>query len=259
MKTLVLAVVLLLPTAASAQSPFDGTWKVDVESAKFPEKPDQIVLADGRYSCSTCVPAREVKADGTDQKVSGSPYFDTLAVRVVDERSAQLTYKQAGQVTQEGTSTVSADGTEVVDKIVSYPPEGKPVEFTARRERVAKGPAGSHALSGSWRMKKVDQVSESALTFTYKSTPDGLSMTTPTGESYDAKFDGKDYPIKGDRGGSTVSLARVDDRTIEETTKREGKVVGVSRVTVAPDGSTLTMIYEDKQRGTKTSVTAKKQ
>jgi hypothetical protein len=259
MKTVVLTVTLLLPTVVSAQGPFDGTWKVDIESAKFPEKPEQIVLADGRYSCSTCVPPRDVKADGTDQKISGSPYFDTLAVKVVDERTAQFTYKKAGQVTQEGTSSVSADGTEVVDTITSYPPEGQPVKFTGRRERVAKGPAGSHALSGSWRMTKVDQISDSALTFTYKSTPDGVSMTSPTGESYDAKFDGKDYPIRGDRGGSTVSLARIDDRTIEETTKREGKVVGVARVTVAPDGNTLNMVYEDKQRGTRSSITAKKQ
>ncbi|MFZ0796644.1 MAG: hypothetical protein WCA13_05715 [Terriglobales bacterium] len=56
-------------------------------------------------------------------------------------------------------------------------------------------------------------------------------MSMPTGESYTAKLDGKDYPVKGAYPYDSVSLKRINDRTIEETDKRDGKVVEVSKIT----------------------------
>jgi hypothetical protein len=259
MKALIFVAVLLVPAIASAQGPLDGTWKIDVASAKFPDKPNQYLLKDGRYSCTSCVPTVEVNSDGTDQKVTGSKYRDTVAVKVIDEQTVQFTSKKGGKVVSEGKSTVGGGGTMLIEEFTSYPPEGQPVKGKVTSERVAKGPVGSHAISGSWHTTKADEFSDSALTVTYKSTSDGLSMSSPTGEAYDAKFDGKDYPVRGDRGGSTVSLKRVDDRTIEETTKRDGKIVGVARLTVAADGRTLNFTYDDKERGTTMTYLARKQ
>jgi hypothetical protein len=133
------------------------------------------------------------------------------------------------------------------------------VKGTGRRERVAKGPEGAHGLSGSWRIKKLDQISDSALTWTFAGTIDGLTMRAQTGESYDAKFDGKEYPIRGDRSGATISLARVGDRVLEETTRRNGKIVGVAKSTLSADGRTLNVVYEDREQGTTMSFVARKQ
>ena len=80
-----LLVAFLTPVSARAQSAFDGTWKFELSTAQFPKKPDVYLLQDGMYSCKTCVPPIEVKADGQDQKVSGYPYFDTISVKIVDE------------------------------------------------------------------------------------------------------------------------------------------------------------------------------
>jgi hypothetical protein len=251
-------VALLVPAAASAQGPLDGTWKIDVASAKFPEKPEQYLLADGRYTCSTCVPKVDVKADGTDQQITGSKYRDTVAVTMVNDRTVRFTSKKDGKVVSEGTSTVAADGKTLTEEFTSYPPAGEPVKGKIVSERVDKGPAGAHALSGSWKATKAADFSDAAMTVTFKSTADGLSMSSPTGESYDAKFDGKDYPIKGDRGGSMVSIRKIDDRTVEETVKRDGKVVGVARMTVSPDGQTLNFKYDNKERGTTMTYAAKK-
>ena len=77
--------------------------------------------------------------------------------------------------------------------------------------------------------------------------------------SYDAKFDGKDYPIQGDPGHTTVSLKRIGDDTIEETDKRDGKIVGVYRMTVSSDGKSIHAEYTDKERGTSTTFTMEKQ
>jgi hypothetical protein len=38
---------LLTPAVSMAQGVFDGTWKVDMSTAKFPEKPDVYVLQGG--------------------------------------------------------------------------------------------------------------------------------------------------------------------------------------------------------------------
>ena len=105
--------------------------------------------------------------------------------------------------------------------------------------RVTKGPAGSHAISGSWRAEKLADLSQDALTWTYKTSNDGMSMKAATGESYDAKFDGKDYPYKGDPGTTSVSLKKIDANTVEETDKRDGKIISVGRMTVCARGEDL--------------------
>ena len=124
--------------------------------------------------------------------------------------------------------------------------------------RVGKAPAGAHAASGSWRISKVKQ-SENGLLTTYKGGVDGLTMSQPTGQSYTAKLDGKDYPVKGSYTYNSVSLRRVGDRTIEETDKRDGKVVGVSTMTVASDGKTMTVVSTNKLTGRTTTSVAQKQ
>ena len=106
-----LTFVLLVAAASFAQSPFDGTWVTKLDSAQFPKKPEVFLLAKGRYVCSSCVPKIDVKADGTDQKVSGFSYFDTVAVRVIDKRSIEVTEKKDGKVMFVETSgSSSTDG-----------------------------------------------------------------------------------------------------------------------------------------------------
>src|SRR5499425_913945 len=44
-----------------------------------------------------------------------------------------------------------------------------------------------------------------------------------------AKFDGKDYAVKGDPDRDTVSLKKIDDNTIEVTNKKDGKVTNFDK------------------------------
>ena len=140
----------------------------------------------------------------------------------------------------EQTRTVSDAGNTLTLKSTTHPQNGNQivtaeVTFT----RVGKAPAGANGTSGSWRVNKVNE-SQNGLTTTYNSNGDELSMSTPTGRSYTAKLDGKDYPVKGAYFYNSVSLKRIDDRTIEETDKRDGSVVEVAKMTVAPDGKKMT-------------------
>jgi hypothetical protein len=57
----------------------------------------------------------------------------------------------------------------------------------------------------------------------------------------------------------SVSLKRIDDRTIEETDKRDGRVVDVSKMTVAPDGKSMTVVAPNKLTDRTSTYVAKKQ
>lgn len=67
--------------------------------------------------------------------------------------------------------------------------------------------------------------------------PDGK----PTLVHYAARYDGKDYPIKGSAGGDQISLKRLDAFTTESTEKRNGRPVIVATRTVSADSRTLTV------------------
>ncbi len=258
MKKMLLGMVLLASATLFAQSPFDGTWMTKLDTAKLPTKPDKYSLSNNMYECLTCVPKVAVKADGTDQKVTGHPYYDTVAVHVVNASSVEIIEKKDGKTMYTDTATVSDDGKTLNDKFTDNTGT-QPVTGEATSKRVSAGPTGSHVLSGSWRTEKLNRISSNGLTVTYQGTADGLKMSDPNGNSYDAKFDGKDYPIQGDPGHTMVSLKRIGDRTIEETDKRDGKVVGVFRMTVSADNKSIQAEYNDKQRGTTTTFTMEKQ
>ena len=256
----VLLLCLLTPGLAMAQSVFDGTWKVDVKSAQFPTKPDVYLIQDGMYHCKTCAPPVDIKADGQDQKVTGYPYFDTINIKILDDRSYEEVDKKNGKAVITGKTWVSPDGNTLMFEFSdSSASSGAPVVGKGEETRVEKGPAGSHAVSGSWRMSKMDSVSDNGLAFTYKVTGGSLMMTNPTGQSYTAKLNGTEAPYKGDPGTTSVSVKQVDKNTMEETDKRDGKVISVNRVTVSADGKSMTIVFDDKLHGTTGKVTAQKQ
>jgi hypothetical protein len=255
-----LLVASLTPVLAMAQSVFDGTWKVDMSKAQLPKKPDVYLLQADMFHCKTCVPPVDIKADGQDQKVSGHPYYDSMSIKVVDDHSIEETDKKDGKTVATSKWTVSPDGnTLIVEFSDSSDTNAAPVTGEGESTRVAKGPANSHAISGSWRASKVENLSDNALLVTFKVDGDTLSMNSPTGQSYTAKLDGTDAPFKGDPGITSVSVRRMGKNSFEETDKRDGKVITVAKITVAPDGKSMTIAVADKLHGTTSEFPAVKQ
>lgn len=236
---------LLYAAGSFAQSPFDGTWKNEPSKEKRDPKPLVEYIAQGWYHCESCVPLWAVKADGTDQPVSNQD-VDTLSIKEVDAKTVSVVGKKDAKVAFEQTVTVSADGKTLTVKGVAHPPNSdKPVEFTTILKRVGTAHPDVHATSGRWLVVS-GHASENAQVTTYKSDGDELKMTRPTGESYKAKFDGKDYPVKGSYGYDQVSLKRINDNSFEETDKLNGKVIEVDTWTVSKDGKTLTVVAVEK-------------
>ena len=74
-------------------------------------------------------------------------------------------------------------------------------------------------------------------------------MSTPTGVSWEAKLDGKEYPVKGNYTNGTVSVKSLGDRSIEVTYRRDGKVESTDKITVSADGKQMTTVSDNKRFG----------
>ena len=168
-----LLLILLAPVLSWSQTPFDGTWKTNLNTAQFPKKPDEYLIDKGMYDCKTCVPPVSVKTDGTDQKVTGHPYYNTVTVHITDVHTLELTQKKDGKTLYQETDTVSSDGNTLTSKFTDDT-EAKTVTGEAVSARVKKGPAGAHSMSGSWRFEKLSGISDNGITVSYQGTVNGL-------------------------------------------------------------------------------------
>jgi hypothetical protein len=101
---------------------------------------------------------------------------------------------------------------------------------------------------GTWKLNeaksKITPGTNKYSTVTFKDTL-GKIKTTQDGISGDGKsihvewsgkFDGKDYPVTGDPNADTRSYRKIDDRTLEMTAKKNGKVIATARTVVSADG-----------------------
>ena len=246
--------VLLTSSTLHAQSRFDGTWEMKMDTLQFSGPPEEYLLVKGTYHCETCVPKVDVETDGTDHKVTGHPY-DTLAVSILDNHSVKFTMKKDGKTTFECVETVSSDDRLMTEEFTNTS-AAETVTGKAGFTRLAQGPPGSHALSGKWSVQTVKNATSAGTLTTYQSIANGMKISDGS-MSYEVKFDGKDYPADGD-SHSTVSLKLIDEHTLEETDKQDGKVMTVARMTVSKDGKSMRVESSDKRRSSTMTYTAER-
>lgn len=248
--------VLLLPLQVMAQSAFDGTWKVDLDKVKASNKPLVVTLNGGEYTCS-CTPPIKIKADGADHAVTGHIGFDTDSVKILDDHTIVDTVKKAGAVVNTRTTTVAPDGKTATFESVNNRPSGA-TTVKGTLTRVKPGAAGSHAIAGSWLTSSYQSATESMMSYTYKVDGESVTMTNPMGESYTAKLDGKPVPYKGDPDTDTIAVKMVGS-ALQETTTKDGKETSVAKMTVSPDGKTMTTVVVYKPSNRDVTLVAAKQ
>jgi hypothetical protein len=240
-----LFLAVLFPRASRSQSSFDGTWVIDTDNNRdfAAEKAVTFLLANGIFRDGR----RVLKADGEDQQVPATGYWDTVSVRVVDNRTVEVTSKKAGKPMFTETDTVSSDG-KTLTQVVKDTTEAEAVTFQSVFRRIAPAPAGAHVLSGSWQIFKQSRSANSTV-ISYKCTSEGFSAETPLGEKFDAKFDGKFYLIEDDPARTMVAVKRINANTVEMTNQRDGKIVFVVRLEVTPDGKAIHASSVSKEDG----------
>jgi hypothetical protein len=60
-----------------------------------------------------------------------------------------------------------------------------------------------------------------------------------------ARFDGRDYPVKGDPSRDAVAMTRIDQNTLDIINKKAGAVVSRMRIVAAADGKSRTNTVMD--------------
>jgi hypothetical protein len=245
----------LLSAEGRSQSPFDGTWIIDTgKNENLPsEKPRVLSVLDGVFREGD----RQLKTDGSDQRVPATGYWDTASVRIVDDRTIEIISKKAGKPMYTETDTVSADGN-TLTKVMKDTTEAEAVTFESDFRRIAPAPAGAHAVSGSWQVFKQSR-SENSTIIKYKCTLQGFTAETPLGEKLEAKFDGKLYEMEDDPGHTMVSVKLINPYTVEQTNVRDGKIAFIVTLEVTPDGKSIYATSKSKEGGNVKTWTLHKQ
>jgi hypothetical protein len=114
---------------------------------------------------------------------------------------------------------------------------------------------------GTWKLNeaksKITPGTTKNTTVTFKNMFGNIKVTSdgtdesgkPIHVEWSGKFDGKDYPVTGSPGSDARSYKKVNDRTLQFTAKKNGKVIAKGQTVVSADGKSRT--------GTVTGTTAK--
>ena len=118
----------------------------------------------------------------------------------------------------------------------------------------AAGCFAADAQMGTWKLneskskftpgtqKNTRVVYQDAAGGKVKITTDGIDAHgKATHSEWTGKLDGKDYPVTGDPNADMRSYRKLDDRTMDFTVKKGGKVTVTGRVVVAADGKSRTV------------------
>jgi hypothetical protein len=97
-------------------------------------------------------------------------------------------------------------------------------------------------------------------TVTYTAEGDSVKVTTdgtgpdghPMQTEWTGKFDGKDYPLTGDRTSDARSYVKVNEHTLTLENKKDGKVTTKGKIVVSADGKVRTLTTSAKNAAGKT-------
>jgi hypothetical protein len=117
---------------------------------------------------------------------------------------------------------------------------------------------------GTWKLNEAkSKIPAGALKntmVTYTADGDSMKVTTdgtgsdgqPMQTEWTGKFDGKDYPLTGDRSSDARSYTKVSDHKLALENKKDGKVTNKGTIVVSADGKTRTLTVTGKNSAGKT-------
>jgi len=230
--------LLAAGTLAAAESPFDGTWKLN--QAKSNLTGDTMTFTDeggGTIRHSFLGLSNTFKTDG---KSYPTALGNTAVWKQLDASTWQVTYTKGERVINVDTMKVSADGKTLNIQSKGPKPSGGSFDDTIVYVRTS----GQSGLIGTWKSKDV-KLSAPGLLEIKTSGADGITLKNPEYQaSCDARFDGKDYPLMGPTvpEAVTLSFTRTGPNTFTMLSKLKGKDVVTEKYTVSADGKTLTNV-----------------
>jgi len=126
------------------------------------------------------------------------------------------------------------------------------------------------AFVGNWKLNeaksKFPPGATKNQTVTYVAAGDNLKVLVDAVDKdsksmhteWTGKPDGKDYPVTGSANEDTRAYTKVDDKTLDFTSKKGGKVTAQGRVVLSADGKSRTVttnvVEADGKKATSTAV-----
>jgi hypothetical protein len=235
--------LLIAASAAPADDPFVGKWKLDESRSKLSGQQMKIdALGGNKYKFTYGEISYTLVTDGTDQPI---PLGWTRTITEEKPNTWRVVDKKDGRTLGTGTWTLSPDGRSMELDITGTNPDGSAFRNRITRKRTA----GTSGFAGTWENANV-KIGQGFSQLEVESFEgDGLTLSYPAMKSsLSMKFDGKDYEETGPDApsGATSSGRRLNDRTLELTDKLQGKVVDTAVLKASPDGKTLTYTVHDK-------------
>jgi hypothetical protein len=238
--------VLLLPTLAAAHSPFEGEWTLRPQLSQWSaDSSEQFSVTRGIYRCDSCNPKIDVRADGAEHSVANALGFDSVTVKQVNSRTMRIEKRAGGKVVREETYSVAPNENTLS---LAFTDRSAPKEVVGHItfERVGGIVPQAQLMSGSWRPARLVDLGAGGK-LSVASMDNGLRVTTGDGRAFEATFDLKDQPVDGS-SAATVTLAKLNARTVQINHKQRGGISDVIRATVSEDGKQLTVIRADRRR-----------
>jgi hypothetical protein len=223
--------------AWAQESPFVGDWKLNPAKTRMPDEMKVESKGGDKYAFDFGGGVAEtIVADGSDQPGRGGT---TLSVRAGAPDTWIVERKKAGKLLLRGTWKLSQDGGTLKDFYREFESDGSTVSMDYVYQRTG----GGSGFAADWQ--SVQETMNSPFPLQVKAYEgDGLTFASPVEQvTKNVKFDGKDYPNEGANAdpGSSSSIRRVDEHTLEMTDKFKGKVTDTEQIELSRDGKTLTI------------------
>jgi hypothetical protein len=238
--TWIICSLLALPAgaASAADSPWNGTWKLDAAKSQltgqtfsYSERPGGMLHYEDGSTANF-----DFGLDGKEYKTWADR---TTAWTPAGKNAWDTVTRAAGKVHSKGHVALSEDGKTLTMTFTGTRPDGQ--DF--HEEDVFSRVSGAEGLIGTWRTTKVTNPT-GPQTFIISSPAAGvLRYDIPDMKvSVECSANDKDYPLTGPSmpPGATISFKRVSATKIQYTMKINGKPDSIGVQTIAADGASFT-------------------
>ena len=237
----ILSLALLVTQPAAAESPFNGTWLMDLASLQRPPEITTFSLGHGVFSRAAHGAGLAVKADGRVHAVASDNYVDAVAVSVLGPRRVREIDRLHGKIVYTVSYDVSADGRTMTERVVIFSnPDHKPIPTVTTRSRIGRPGRGS-PMSGQWQATG-STTTRGHLTRQFRLVGNRFSSRDPSGYGFDAELGGPPVPVRGDAATAQSAVTMPDERTIVEQGFVNGAPTVTKTMTLLPDGRTIRVV-----------------
>lgn len=236
----ILSSLLALPAGAAlaADSPWDGTWKLDEASSQLTGQTMTISKGAGgllHYADGSSA-SYDFGLDGKDYPGWGDR---TVAWSPAGPSAWEGVVKADGKVLSRVHRVLSADGKTLTEDWTGTRPDGS----TFHEEDVFTRVSGSGGLVGTWRVANIKGPSGPTVFVISQPAPGIVRYELPDMKaSVEGRTDGSDNPLSGPTvpPGSTVSFKALSPTKTRYVMKLNGRIDTMGDETLAADGKSFT-------------------